>query len=160
LQLSSGVNYTGRSISDLLGAARDLPEGTETMNGAGSIESLTERRVDQATFGWYIEPSINHQRLWISTGIRLDGGSTFGSRVKLPSFPKLSVSYLVSDEPFVPDALQSVFRTLRLRAAYGHAGRPPGPTDRLRLYGSPEMEWVDGQFVDAVTLRSLGNRHL
>lgn len=160
LQLSSGVNYTGRSISDLLGAARDLPEGTETMNGAGSIESLTERRVDQATFGWYIEPSINHQRLWISTGIRLDGGSTFGSRVKLPSFPKLSVSYLVSDEPFFPDALQSVFQTLRLRAAYGHAGRPPGPTDRLRLYGSPEMEWVDGQFVDAVTLRSLGNRHL
>jgi len=159
LQVASGVNYSGESIHDLVSVATGLAEGTESIDGAASIFS-NENSVSQATFGWYIEPGINHRRFWLSTGLRLDGGSTFGTRLKLPAFPKLSASYLISDEPFFPKALSGVFNTLRLRAAYGQAGRVPGPVDRLRLYSSTVMETIDGQTVPTVTLTALGNTKL
>lgn len=160
LQVASGVNYTGQSVHDLVTVGRGIPEGTESLNGAAQISQAYERNVDQATFGWYIEPGINHRRFWLSTGLRLDGGSTFGTRLKLPAFPKISASYLISDEAFFPDALSKVFNTLRLRLAYGQAGRQPGPVDRLRLYGATVNEIIDGQTVPTVGLSFLGNTRL
>src|SRR5690606_34754173 len=70
------------------------------------------------------------------------------------------ISYLISDEPFFPERLRSVVGSLRLRAAYGHAGRQPQPTDHLRPYGLRTPRWVDGQYVDAYLLESIGNTTL
>jgi TonB-linked SusC/RagA family outer membrane protein len=159
LQFATGVNYTAKAITDMTGTAENLPAGTGSP-GQTSITSFLENREDQATFGWYVEPTISHKLVWLSTGMRLDGGSTFGTRVKLPTFPKLSLSYLVSDGPLFPGGLKSVFNMLRLRAAYGHAGVQPGPAVRLRLYGAPEPIFVDGRLVDAVKLDKLGNTQL
>jgi hypothetical protein len=50
------------------------------------------------------------------------------TRVGLQHYPKVSASYVVSDEGFYPKALG----TLKLRAAYGEAGRAPGAFDALR----------------------------
>ena len=157
LQLATGVNYTGESVEDLAMNARGLADGTELPLPDAELQ-FSRRDAEQATFGWYIEPSISHRRFWLSTGIRLDGGNTFGTRVKLPAFPKLSLSYLVSDESFFP--WKAIVPVLRLRIAYGHAGRQPGPVDRLRLYGAANPVWVDGEFVDGVDLESLGNTKL
>jgi len=159
-RLATGINYVDQSIHDMMSTVDGLVPGTESVNGAARIQSLSENLDDRATFGWFIEPGISHRRLWISTGLRMDGGSTFGARLKLPSFPKLSVSYLISDEPFFPDALRSIFTTLRLRAAYGHAGRQPGPVDRLRLYSVPKAEWLNGEYVSTVQIQTLGNTEL
>src|SRR5690606_23182192 len=63
-------------------------------------------------------------------------------------------------EPFFPERIRRVIGTLRLRAAYGHAGRQPGPTDRLRLYGSRDTHWIEDRYADAVFLKSLGNTRL
>jgi len=160
LGVAAGVNYTDRSISDVITHAEGLAPGTESLNGAARITAVRERRQDQATFGWYVEPHVSHRRFWLSTGLRFDGASTFGTRLKMPSFPKLSLSYLISDDSHFPESLRSVFNTLRLRAAYGQAGRQPGPTDRLRLYGAPVSEWYDGEIVSAVGLETVGNGEL
>lgn len=160
LRIASGINYTSSSIDDLKTEVRGLAEGTESLNGAAEIRSVGEYHRDQATFGWYIEPGLSYRHLWITTGIRMDGASTFGTRQALPKFPKVSVSYLLSDEPFFPSALHSWVNSLRLRAAYGHAGRQPGPTDRLRLYSSRIAEFVEGELVDAVVIKTLGNTRL
>ena len=157
-QFATGVNYTGQSIADLTGRVQNLADGTGSVNQGAEITQLSENRLDAATFGWYMAPSVSHKRFWLSTGLRLDGGSAFGTRVELPIFPKLDLSYLISDEPFFP--LKSVFNTLRLRAAYGQAGQQPGPTDRLRLYGAAAPVWVDGRFVKGVVLQKLGNTKL
>ena len=157
LQLGTGVNYTGASVQDLSGNVLGLRKGTELPNDDAEI-LLSQQAVDQATFGWYIEPSISHRRFWLSTGLRLDGGNTFGTQVRLPAFPKLSFSYLVSDEPFFP--WKNLIPVLRLRVAYGQAGRQPGPTDRLRLYGVATPVWVDGGFMDGSVLQTIGNTKL
>jgi hypothetical protein len=65
----------------------------------------------------------------------------------------VSLSYLVSDEPFFP--FQGVFSTLRLRAAYGQAGVQPGAGDRLRLY-QVSPGYINGT-VDQSDLTTLGN---
>ncbi|MBX6330970.1 MAG: TonB-dependent receptor, partial [Gemmatimonadaceae bacterium] len=160
LQLASGVNYTDRSTSDFAILKSHLAYGGESIQNATKIESTTGLTQDQATFGWYIEPSFSRKRLWLSTGLRLDGGNAFGSSAHLTALPKISLSYLLSDEPFFPDALKPVFNTLRLRAAYGMAGVQPGPTDRLRLYGVSAGQWYDGQFVDAAHLSNVGNSEI
>jgi TonB-linked SusC/RagA family outer membrane protein len=158
LQLATGANYTGESVEDLTGNIRGLAKGTEMPIPSTSQMIVGQRDVDDATFGWYVEPQISHKRFWLSTGLRLDGGSTFGTRAKLPAFPKVSLSYLVSDEGFFP--FKNLIPLLRLRLAYGQAGRQPGPVDKLRLYQAAVPVMVDGQLVDAVAVKSIGNTKL
>lgn len=157
LRLATGVNYTGQSIEDVRLRAEELAEGVSSITGSTSTINGSENRRRDATFGLYVEPGLAHRRMWLNFGLRLDGGSSFGSDVELPVFPKVSFSYLISDEPFFPEVLRSTFDQLRLRLAYGHAGRQPGPTDRLRLYSSAEVEPIGGVPVEIVDLQTLGN---
>jgi TonB-linked SusC/RagA family outer membrane protein len=158
LQTAVGVNYTDQHTSDLGISGSNLAAGSSSVGTAGQINTVSELDQNQATFGWYVEPSLNRKRLWLSTGIRFDGGNTFGAHEKLAGFPKVSASYLLSDEPFFP--FKSVINTLRLRAAYGHAGVQPGPGDRLRLFSAPTTTWADGQLAEGAGLQALGNTHL
>jgi TonB-linked SusC/RagA family outer membrane protein len=158
LQLSIGANYTNQHTSDMAVTGNDLATGGSSVAQAAKILSLTELQQGQATFGWYVEPAINRKRFWLSTGLRFDGGTAFGAHASLAGFPKVSASYLISDEPFFP--FKNIFNTLRLRAAYGQAGVQPGPAQRLRLYSTQARTWVDGQPGDATLLQALGNTEL
>ena len=155
--LAVGVNYSGSAIADIATSVRGLAEGTSSMNGADSLVQIRENRRDQASFGLYVEPSLAHKRFTITTGLRLDGGSTFGSNAKLPRFPKVGASWLISDEPFFP--FKGVIDVLRLRGAFGAAGVWPRPADQLRLYTS-SRPWLDGGPVDATSITTFGNTEL
>lgn len=74
-------------------------------------------------------------RLFLTAAARIDGHSTFGKDFGFIVYPKGSVSWVVSDEAFWPESLGS----LKLRGAYGQAGRAPGPFDA-------ERSWVAGSF--------------
>jgi TonB-linked SusC/RagA family outer membrane protein len=156
-RVALGANYTNTSTRDFSITGRGLSPGTSAISGARDIDRPGQGAFDITSFGWYVEPSISHDRFWLSTGLRLDGGSTFGTQVKLPSFPKLSVSYLISDEPFFP--FKRIFNTLRLRVAYGQAGTWPGPADRLRLF-QQQSRYIGSTSVNTLELESVGNTHL
>jgi len=158
LQTSVGANYTNQSIDDLTADAFDIPLGATSVGSRFVNTQITENSAEQATFGWYVEPTLASRRFWLSMGLRLDGGNAFGGNVRLISQPKLSPSWLISDEPWFP--FKRVFNTLRLRAAYGRAGVQPGPSDRLRLFNSPVTGPVDGQTGGTTTLHSFGNTQL
>lgn len=157
LQLATGANYAKTSLSSLVTGVSDLAEGTSSVNGAGKIGYSIQNVSDVTSFGWYLEPTFTHRRFTISTGIRLDGSSSFGSNVNLPVFPKLGVSWLLSEEPFFP--FKKFFDVFRLRAAYGRAGVWPGPADRLRLY-TTSRPWLDGGVQGAAQVSTLGNTQL
>jgi TonB-dependent SusC/RagA subfamily outer membrane receptor len=156
IRTAVGGNYTRTRIRDVLSSGGDLTPGSTSLDGARVI-TVNEQRSGVTTFGWYIEPTLETARFFLSTGFRLDGGDTYGSGQGLAGFPKVSASYLISDEPFFP--LKKVFNTLRLRAAYGQAGSQPGPADRLRLY-TRMPTWWDGESIDANILNQLGNTQL
>lgn len=157
LRTAIGANLASTSTSDFSIAATGLSPGTSAIALANQIQRPTQAGADISSYGWYVAPEISQRRFWLSTGLRIDGGSTFGTRVKLPTFPKLAASYLVSDEPFFP--FRSVFNTLRLRASYGKAGTWPQPSDRLRLFRR-SSEWLDSSNVTVASLLSLGNTRL
>jgi TonB-linked SusC/RagA family outer membrane protein len=158
LQTAVGANYVDQRTADVVIAGENLPLGGTSVGAAGKINGATDLEVQQATFGWYVEPTLAHKRFWLSMGLRLDGGNSFGSGVRLFSQPKVSPSWLISDEPWFP--LKDLFNTLRLRAAYGKAGVQPGPADRLRLYNVPVSNWVDGQTASTTTLKTFGNTQI
>jgi TonB-linked SusC/RagA family outer membrane protein len=157
LNFAMGANYSKTSNAVLRTAARGLVGGTRSLNGAGEILNSNDLATDLVSFGWYLAPSLSHKRFTITTGLRLDGSSAFGTNVDLPAFPKLGVSWLLSEEPFFP--FKGVFDVLRVRAAYGQAGVWPGPADRLRLYRSA-VRWYEGGATDVLDLSKLGNTEL
>jgi TonB-dependent SusC/RagA subfamily outer membrane receptor len=102
LQFATGANYTKTSISDLQANASGLAPGTTGLSGAGAWGPPSQNVSDVTNLGWYLEPSLAHQRFFLSAGLRFDGGSTYGSQASLPTFPKLGGSWLISDEPWFP----------------------------------------------------------
>ncbi len=69
-------------------------------------------------------------KYFLTLGLRMDGNSAFGENLGLQSYPKVSFSWVTSDEDFWnPDWGQ-----LKLRTAYGHSGRAPGAFDAVRTY--------------------------
>jgi TonB-dependent SusC/RagA subfamily outer membrane receptor len=157
LQLATGANYIKTSTGTLVTGVGDLAPGTSSLNGAGVIRFVGQTASDVTSFGWYVEPSFSHKRFSISTGLRLDGSSTFGTNVKLPAFPKLGGSWLLSEEPFFP--FKNVFDVFRVRAAYGRAGVWPGPSDKLRLYISSHPD-LGGGFQEATQVSTIGNTQI
>src|SRR5438874_4766831 len=88
------------------------------------------------TGGFFLQSLLAWKdRYFLTGGLRVDGSSAFGSSFGLQTYPKLSASYVISDEPFWPAALG----TAKLRAAYGFAGRAPGVFDAVRT-------WTAGAF--------------
>jgi outer membrane receptor protein involved in Fe transport len=88
---------------------------------------------------------------------RVDGSSAFGEGFKAAVYPKASISWLVSDEPFWPSALG--FLSIRMRAAYGESGVQPGAVAAL----ASELlfpAFVDGAATTASELGGVGNRDL
>ncbi|HKU61452.1 MAG TPA: TonB-dependent receptor [Gemmatimonadales bacterium] len=156
IRTAVGGNYTRQRTNDLIASGRGLIQGAAGLDGAHEIVT-TPQRSEVTTFGWYIEPTLESHRFWLTTGLRLDGADTYGSHQSLAGFPKVSLSYLVSDEPGFP--LKKLFSTLRLRAAYGQAGVQPGPSDRLRLFQTTPG-FLDGIGVSQSDLVNIGNVEL
>jgi TonB-dependent starch-binding outer membrane protein SusC len=70
-------------------------------------------------------------RLFVTAGLRVDGNSAFGEDFGLQAYPKLGVSYVLSDHPFWPS---DTWETLKLRAAIGESGKAPGAFDAVRSW--------------------------
>lgn len=91
-------------------------------------------------------------RLFLTVGARADAHSAFGEDYPYQVYPKVSASYVVSDHGFWPESWGS----LRLRAAYGTAGRQPGAFDSVRMWEATSA--FEGE--PAVTPDNLGNPEL
>ena len=91
-------------------------------------------------------------RYFLTLGMRVDGNSAFGEDLGLQTYPKISGSYVISDEDFWNPSLG----VLKLRAAYGQSGRAPGTFDAVRTwealgYGNWAIrETATGDYVGSV----------
>jgi TonB-linked SusC/RagA family outer membrane protein len=154
---TAGAQYTHSYTRDMLAQGSGIAAGATTFNAARN-KFMSESFDELATFGWYLEETgIVNERLYLTAAIRQDRGSAFGKNAPAPIYPKLSVSWLLSQEPFFPKVAS--LTNLRLRAAYGHAGVQPTTTGATRTF-TPGSGFVDGQAVSTATLNSLGNADL
>ncbi|HKG91579.1 MAG TPA: TonB-dependent receptor plug domain-containing protein [Gemmatimonadaceae bacterium] len=126
LTTSVGFNYTTQQIRTTVARSNELlPIGELVTAGAtfGAAQDLTEL----ATLGFYGQQNVAwRDRLYLSGAIRWDASSTFGAEERWQMFPKLSASYVLSEEDWfrgLPG--NNALSSLRLRAALGYAGNQP-----------------------------------
>ncbi|MEX2284063.1 MAG: SusC/RagA family TonB-linked outer membrane protein [Gemmatimonadota bacterium] len=156
-QTSVGLQYY-RNVFTRNGANGDqLPPGATTVT-AGSIESADETSSESRTLGGYLEQRIAFRdRLFLTGALRSDRNSAFGADFKTVFYPKLSASWVISDEEFFPRI--GMLNQLRLRSAYGASGVQPGTTDAVRYYSSTATLGESGE-VSGVVFTTLGNPDL
>jgi len=95
-----------------------------------TVGTDVRRRVVNA--GLFINEQIGWKdRAFLTIGTRVDGNSAFGKDFGLQYYPKIGLSYVLSDHAFWPS---SWFETLKLRAAVGEAGKAPGAFDAVRTW--------------------------
>jgi hypothetical protein len=81
--------------------------------------------VEATTFGYFLQQQIGFRdRIFLQGGLRWDASSTFGEDERWQLYPKMSASWVVSEESFF-DAMPDAVSELRLRAALGYAGNQP-----------------------------------
>ncbi len=135
-------NWGGQNVTTneqmLDGFGLGLPgPGEHTLSSASSrlVNSSSSRVIDAGVFG---ETTLNFRdRYYLTMGLRVDGNSTFGEDLGLQPYPKISGSYVISDEDFFPE---ETLGELRLRAGYGMAGTAPGPFDAVRTWNPRSFE--------------------
>ena len=137
--------------------------GTELPPGAQTCSSLIVPDADEATtlaktLGFFAEQSVAiRDRLFLTAAIRTDQNSAFGTEFQSVWYPKLSASWLISEENFFPQL--SWLNSLRFRSAYGTAGVQPGPNDALRTISANAVN-VKGVDTPVLTNNALGNSSL
>jgi len=128
--------------------------------GLSALSATTGQRTSYAnrgetkSLGFYGQEQLRWRDRWFLTGgLRSDDQSTFGANFNTVYYPKVSLSWVTSDEPFwkVPAVDQ-----LRLRAAYGESGRAPPYNAAVPTYTTATGPG-DGP---AVTPQNIGNPDL
>jgi TonB-linked SusC/RagA family outer membrane protein len=104
--------------------------GEPTVTSGGTRLGFEERQrvINAGFFGQALLDFRN--RYFLTVGARVDGNSAFGEDFGLQTYPKVSFSWVASDERFWPSWSPS----MKVRAAWGQSGRAPGAFDAVRTW--------------------------
>jgi outer membrane receptor protein involved in Fe transport len=120
--LSAGTQYVNSLVGDVVAYSENYPAPTEPTVASGSLRNADENRLKNITGGAFAQALLGFKdRYFVTVGARVDGNSAFGESFGFQTYPKASASWVVSDEGFWRER----FGTLKVRAAYGAAGRAP-----------------------------------
>ena len=129
---SGGLQAYRSELSALTGTALTFPATPITSVTGGTNRNGVEDFVANATVGVFGQEQVAwNNRLFVTAALRADDNSAFGKDFSAAYYPKVSASWVVSEEPWWR---MPVLGELRLRAALGAAGTQPGSFDAARLY--------------------------
>jgi outer membrane receptor protein involved in Fe transport len=150
---SFGVQGVENNEETVWASGLDFPgPGDYTVSSTARREGWSSK-LRMITGGFFVQDMLGFaDRYFLTLGVRVDGNSAFGSGLGLQPYPKASLSYVLSDESFWPESLGQ----MKLRAAYGWAGRAPGAFDAVRTWDP--VGWGTDQ--SAFKPQNLGNPDL
>jgi TonB-linked SusC/RagA family outer membrane protein len=129
---SVGLQHYRNDVTTVGAVATTFPAEPVTLISNGTSTTGNEAFSANASVGMFVQQQYAwNNRVFLTAAVRGDDNSTFGKDYKAAYYPKFSVSWVASEEPwyklpFVND--------LRLRGALGAAGTQPGTFDADRLY--------------------------
>ncbi len=116
--MATGKSFAGPGVTTVGGAANTFGDEqfTETIN----LGAFAQNRFEI------------HDKLFLTAGVRVDGNSSFGENYGAQVYPKLDAAYNMNpiDNAWLPSAVSN----LKLRAAWGKAGKAPGAFDQFQTY--------------------------
>ncbi len=132
--LSFGSQWINRIDNYLAGVGIGLASNASNLVSSASTTESHQTFSQSKSLGFFVQEQVGFgQTLFLQAGARFDRNSAFGKAYGTFVLPKVSASYVISEEPFWR-ALSPVISTLRLRAAYGTTGRSPDPGASLKTY--------------------------
>jgi TonB-linked SusC/RagA family outer membrane protein len=153
-KLTVGTQYVNFNNYTNSAGGTILPPGAQNA-GQATTPNVGQSTTLQNTLGVFVEEAIAiNDRLWLTTGVRTDQNSAFGKNFQRVYYPKVSASWMASDEDFFPKI--PLLSSLRLRTAYGFAGQQPGPNDALRTFSTTSTS-IAGVDVGGLLSNQLGN---
>jgi len=154
---TAGLQFNKNVFDQVRASGRKLVAGTGGVGGV-VIPGVGDSIAPQVTLGGYLEEQVGiRERLYFTGALRADKNSAFGTNFGNILYPKLSGSWVISEEPFFPR--MSWLSSLRLRAAWGKAGRAPGTLDAQR-FSVPASIAADGSDLPGVVVGGVGNPSL
>ncbi len=154
-QVISNQTKSLRAVGTGLGAPDvTLVNSATTVSGLNTFSEFN-------SVGYYVQEQVGwNNRLFLIGAVRADDHSSFGTNFNTIIYPKLSLSYIASEEP----ALKSVFDAIRadnfkFRTAWGQAGRAPAPFSATQTY-SVDRATLGGTTVNAIRTSTFGNPDL
>jgi TonB-dependent starch-binding outer membrane protein SusC len=120
----------------IAGSAQQLGAFGQTVNNGTSV--ISEFRADRTILGGFLQQTFGlWDKVYLTGAARVDASSVYGIDNRWQFFPKVSGSYIVSEEKFWKDSkLGEIIPSFKLRAAWGQSGNLTaiGAYDRLTAY--------------------------
>ena len=151
---SVGAQFYQTQIDTVRSYGEDFPARGLRSIRAAAVQQGSDNYVETTTVGVFAQQQLGWQdRIFVTAAVRADDNSAFGENFDLVYYPKLSATWVLSEETFwqVP-----FVNTLRLRGAYGQSGQQPQSFAALRTFRSIP---APGD-VSAVTPELVGNPDL
>ncbi|MCC6316384.1 MAG: SusC/RagA family TonB-linked outer membrane protein [Gemmatimonadaceae bacterium] len=157
LKTTVGAQFVNYQITQSQAQGSTLPPGAQTPS-AGSIPLVGSATQLQKTLGLFIEQGAAfNDRMFLTAAVRTDQNSAFGTNFQRVYYPKVSGSWVLSDESFFPKA--SWLDQFRFRAAMGSSGVQPGPNDADRTFSVTTTNIASAD-VGGLRSNQLGNADL
>jgi TonB-linked SusC/RagA family outer membrane protein len=137
LTTSAGAQYFTESVHAVAASGSIFPTpGLKSVSSTTNRNAPSEGFVDDKVLGVYGQEQLAwRDRLFLTAALRSDDHSAFGAGFNRVTYPKLSVSWVLSDEPwFTIPFVSSRLDQLRFRAAYGESGKAPNAYSSIRTY--------------------------
>ncbi len=155
---SVGLQYYQRHVESVeaFGVGYPAP-GLQAVSATATQPYAGDSFSDNNTLGFFLQELVGfNERLFLTGAVRVDNNSSFGSDLKWVYYPKASLSWVLTEEPFFKDRAPRWVNTFKLRAAYGENGQPPAAFTALRTFQSA----TGPNDVPAVSPYQVGNAKL
>ena len=155
---SFGLQYYSRTEKETGGLGRIFPAPQiRTLSGAAAT-SAYQSLIENKSVGMYVQQEMSlNDRIFLTAAVRGDDNSAFGANFDAAIYPKFSATWVISESPFwINRDLDRYINSLRLRSAWGKAGRQPDTFAAVTLF-APEPG-AGGQ--PSVSPEVLGNQSL
>ncbi|HXT18647.1 MAG TPA: SusC/RagA family TonB-linked outer membrane protein [Gemmatimonadaceae bacterium] len=135
LKTTVGSDYTNQENDGINARGTQLPPGAQTINAAAVQTAGQTLQTVNKTLGLYAQEQASFRdRMFVTGAVRTDQNSSFGTQFQRVFYPKASLSWILSDEPFFPK--YEWLNQFRLRTAYGASGVQPGGTVALQTFNA------------------------
>lgn len=124
--LTAGYQYFNNRDHQSAYNGYKVADGAQIISGAGVL-SAGEWLSRLHSYGFFAQDNIGIlNRYYLDLGLRCDDNTAFGSNVGWQWYPKVGMSWIVSDEPFMQRlADDGIISNSRVFANYGVAGTYP-----------------------------------
>ena len=144
---SFGTQIVSNRVETLSATGTGLGSPDVILIGNATTTSGSNGYSESNSVGYFLNEQLGwNNRLFLTGALRADDHSAFGSNFDWILYPKLSLSWVLSEEPSLQRFMDAGrVGTLKLRSAWGRAGRAPPPysatqtytVDRVALGGGP-----------------------